>query len=86
MIGYVGVEVSIVTGVYPRGTVSISSLGYFSSMGSSYKPSHPYFLLSLEECHVQEFSRRRGGGIVFIKTQPEKAKNKERTKQSKVIV
>ena len=42
-----GDEVSIVPFVYPRGTVSVSSLGYFSLVGSSSEPSHPSFPLSL---------------------------------------
>ena len=42
-----GDEVNYVPFVYPRGTVSVSSLGYFSSVGSSSKPSHPYLPLSL---------------------------------------
>ena len=40
-------DVSIVPFVYPRETVSVSSLGYFSSVGSSYKPSRPSLPLSL---------------------------------------
>ena len=44
-----GEEVNIVTFVYSRGTVSVSSLGYFSSVGSSPKPSHTYLPLSLSE-------------------------------------
>ena len=47
MIGGEGEEFSIVPGVYPRGAVSILSLGYFSSVGYSSKPSHPSFPLSL---------------------------------------
>ena len=42
-------EVSIVTFVYPLGTVGVSSLGYFSSVGSSYNPSHTSLPLSLSD-------------------------------------
>ena len=42
-----GDEVSIVPFVYTRGKVGVSSLGSFSSVGSSSKPSHPSFPLSL---------------------------------------
>ena len=41
MLGYGGEDVSIVPVVYPHGTVSVSSLGYFLSVGSSSKPSYP---------------------------------------------
>ena len=34
MLGGDGDEVSTTPTVYPRGTVSVSSLGYFSSVGS----------------------------------------------------
>ena len=46
-LGYGGEEVSIVPDVYPCGTVSVSSLGYFLSVGSSSKPSHPSFTISI---------------------------------------
>ena len=42
-----GGDINIVPFVYPRGTVSVSSLGYFALVGSSSKPSHPYLPLSL---------------------------------------
>ena len=41
-----GNEVNYVPFVYPRGTVSVSSLGYSSSVGSSSKPSHTSLPLS----------------------------------------
>ena len=53
LLGGGGDEVSTIPVVYPRGTVIIPSLGYFSSVGSSYIPSHPYFLLSLKTRHIQ---------------------------------
>ena len=49
-----GDEVNYVPFVYPCGTVSVSSLGSFSSFGSSYKPSHPSLPLYLGETHIQE--------------------------------
>ena len=47
VIGGGGDEVSVMTVVYPRGKVSVSSLGYFSSVGSSSKPSHPSLPFSI---------------------------------------
>ena len=44
-----GDEVSVMPVVYPLGTVSVSSLGSFSSVGSPSKPSHPPLTLSLSE-------------------------------------
>ena len=41
MIGGGSDEVSVMPIVYPRGTVNVSSFGYFSSVGSSFKPYHP---------------------------------------------
>ena len=40
MLGGGGDEVSVMPDVYPHGTVSVSSLGYFLSVGSSSTPSH----------------------------------------------
>ena len=56
-----GDKVSIVPFVYPRGTVSVSSLGYFSSVGSSSKPSRPSFPLSLGAHHIQEYLKKKRG-------------------------
>ena len=47
MLGYIVEEFIILPVVYPCGTVSVSSLGYFSSVGSTSKPSHPSLPLSL---------------------------------------
>ena len=56
-----GDEFSIMPVVYPRGMVSISSLGCFSSVGYSYKNSHPSLTLSLISRHIQEhFKNNRG--------------------------
>ena len=68
-----GDEVNIVSFVYPRGTVSVSSLGSFSSVGFSSKPSHPYLPLSLRVRHIQEyFNKKRGRNRKFIKPHQEK--------------
>ena len=58
-----GDEVNIVPFLYPRGTVSLSSLGYFLSVGSSSKPSHPSLPVSVGARHIQEyFKKKRVGG------------------------
>ena len=41
MLGGGGDEVSVMPVVFPCGAVSVSSLGSFSSVGSSSKPSYP---------------------------------------------
>ena len=82
-----GDEVHYVPFVYPCGMVSVSSLGYFSSIGSSSKPSHPSLPLSLGAHNIQEyFKRKRGRKRKFIKTQQEKARQEEQMKRVKVIV
>ena len=82
-----GGDVSIVPVVYPRGTVSVSYLGSFSSVGSSSKPSNPSLSVSLRARHIQEYSKnKRGRKRKFIKLQQEKARHEERMKRSKVIV
>ena len=69
-------EVSIVPVLYPHGTVSISLLGYFSSVGSSYKTSHTSFPLSCGACHIQEyFDKKWGMKQKFIMPQQENARN-----------
>ena len=70
-------EVNIVTFVYPCGTVSISSIDYFSSVDSYSKPSRPYFPLSLVARHIQEyFKSKRGRKRKFINPHQEKARHK----------
>ena len=65
-----GDEVNYVPFVYPCGTVSVSSLGSFSSVGSSSKPSNPSLPLSLGVHNIQEyFKRKRGRKQKFIKPQ-----------------
>ena len=81
-----GYEVSIVTFVYLHGTVSVSSLGCFSSFGSSSKPSHPSMLLSLGACNIQEyFKKKRGRKRKFIQSQQEKVRHEEQMKRGKVV-
>ena len=53
MLGDGGEEVSIVPIVSHFRAISVSSIGYFLSVGSSSKPSHPYFLLSLGARHIK---------------------------------
>ena len=55
-------EVSIISVVYPRKTVSVSPIGYFSFVCSSYKPSHTSIPLSLVVHYIQEYfnNNRRG--------------------------
>ena len=86
VLGDGGEYVIILSIVYPRGTVSVSSLGSFSSVGSSYKPSHPYFPVSLGARHIQEyFSNNSGRKCKPIKPQHEKERQEQRMKRSKVI-
>ena len=83
-----GDEVSILTFVYPRGTVSVSPMGYFSYFGSYSKPSYPSLPVSVGERHIQEYfkKKKRGRKRKFIKPQQEKARTEEQIKQGKVIV
>ena len=82
-----GDKINIVPFVYPRGTVSVSSLGYFSSVGSSSKTSHPYFPFSIGAFHIQEyFKKKRGIKRIFIKLHHYKARHEERMKRDKVVV
>ena len=56
-----GDEVNIVPFVYPRGTVSVSSLVSFLSVGSYSKPSHPSLPLSLGAHQIQEYFKKKRG-------------------------
>ena len=62
MLGDGGEEVSIAPVIYPRGTVIVSSLGYFLSVGSSSKPSNTSFPLSNGASHIKEYLKRKRGG------------------------
>ena len=53
MLGGGGDEVIIMLVVYPSGTVIVSYLGYFLSVGSSCKPSRSYLPLFLGAHHIQ---------------------------------
>ena len=58
-----GDEVNILPFVYPCGTVSVSSLVFFPSVGSYSKTYHHYLPLSLSKhATFKSISRRRGGG------------------------
>ena len=62
VLGGGGGDVTIVPMVYPRGTVSVSSLGSFLSVGYSSKPSYPFLPVSIGARHIQEyFNNKRGG-------------------------
>ena len=61
MIGDGGEDVSIVHIVYPHGTVSVSSLGSFSSVGSSSKSSYPSLPVYIIERHFQEYYKNKWG-------------------------
>ena len=70
MLGCGGEDVSIVTLLYASGTVSVSLLGSFLSVGSSSKSSHPSLPISLLACRVEDyFSKKRGRQQNFIKPQ-----------------
>ena len=78
-------EVIIMPVVYPCGTVRVSSLGSFLSVGYFYKPSHPSITLSLRARHIQEyFKNKRVRNQRFIKPQQEKARCEYRRKKMRV--
>ena len=87
MLGGGGDEVSTLPFVYTCGTVSVSSLVYFLSIGSSSKHSHPSLPESFGARHIQEyFKNKRGRKLKFIKPQKEKARHEERMNRDKSIV
>ena len=87
VLGGRGEEISIMPAVCPRGTVSVSSLDYFSSISSSSKHSLPSFPLSIGSRHIQDyFKKKRGGGRKFINPQHEKAMREEQRNKMKVTV
>ena len=86
MLGYGGEDFSIVPVVYPRGTVIVSSLGSFLSIGSSSKPSNTHLPVSVGARHIQYyFKKKMGRKRKCIKPQQEKARHEERMKQGRVI-
>ena len=87
VLGGGGDEASAMPAVYPHGKVSVSSLGSFLSVGSSYKPSHPSLIISLGVHRIQGyFKKKRGGKKKHIKPQEEKDRHKEKRKQMRVTV
>ena len=87
MPGVGGEEVSILPVVYPCETVSVSTLGYFSSIGSSSKTSHSYLTVSLGARHIQYYIKnKRGRKRKFNKPQQDKPMHEKRIIQSTVIV
>ena len=67
--------------VYPNGTVSVSSLGYFSSLGYSYKTSHYYFPVSLRVRHIKEYFKNKSGRKrKFAMSQQEKDRYEDQMK------
>ena len=65
-----GDEVNMVPFVYPSGTVSVSSMGYFMSVGSYSKPYHPSLPISVGARQIQEyFKNNRGRKQKSIKPQ-----------------
>ena len=82
-----GEDISIVSVVYPRGTMSVSSLGSFSPVDSSSKPSDTSLPVSLGARHIQNYvNNKTGKKRKYIRTQQEKVRHEEQMKQSKVIV
>ena len=80
-------EVSVMPVVYPRGTVSVSSLGYFLSVGSSSEPSHPSVPISLAVQHIQEyFKKKRDRKQKYIKQQEKKARREQQMKKMTATV
>ena len=83
---YGGDEVIIVPFVYPCGAFSVLSLGSFSYVCYSYKPSRPSLPLSIRALQIQEhFKKKRGRKIKLFQPQQEKARHEERMKRGKVI-
>ena len=87
MLGGGGDEVSVLTFGYPRGIVSVLSLGYFLSVCLSYKPYHTSLPLSLGVHRIQDyFKKNRGRNRKYIKPQEEKDRHEEQLKQMRVTV
>ena len=63
LLGGGGDEFSDMPVFYPVGKVSVSSIGSFFSVGSSYKPSRSSLIISLVlHCIQYYFKKKRGGG------------------------
>ena len=71
----------------PDGTVSVSSLGYFSSIGSSSKPYHPSLPISFGVLHIEEyFKKKRGGARKYSRPQGENSRHEQQMKKMRVTV
>ena len=81
-------EFSLMPVVYaPYGTLSVSSLGYISSVGSSSKPSRPSLTLSLGVYRIQEYlKKKRGSKKKYIKSQDDKDRCEQQMKKMSVTV
>ena len=87
VLGDGGDDFSVIRVVYPRGMVSVSSLGFFLSVGSSYKPYHPSLTLFLGVKCIQEyFKKKRGRNQKHINSNKEKSRHEEKRKQIRVTV
>ena len=87
MLGGRGDEFSVMPVVYPRGTVSVSSLGYFPSVGSSSKPSYPSLPLSFAVHRIQDYlKKKKGRKRKYINPQEEKARREQQMKKTRVTV
>ena len=76
LLGNGGEDVSIVSVVYPCGTISVSSLDSFSYVGSSSKPYHTSLPVSVRALHIQEYlEKNRGRKRKFIKPQQDNARH-----------
>ena len=66
--------------------VSVSSIVYFLSVGTSSKLSHPSLPISLGARQIQEyFKNKRGRKRKFTNSHQEKARPEDQMKQSKVL-
>ena len=82
-----GDKVSAIPAVYPCGTSSVSSLGYFLSVGSSYKPSNSSLTFAIVVHHIQEyFKKKRGRKQKYIKPQEDKVRRDYQMKKMRVII
>ena len=80
-------EVSIMPVVSPCGIVIFSPLGYFLSVVSSSKTSHPYLPLSLGVHHIQEYlKKKRVRKRKSTEPQEERSRHEEWRNQMRVTV
>ena len=87
MLGGGGDEVSTIPIFYPRGMVSVSSLGSFPSVGSSSKPSHNSLPLSLVVHYIQYYLKKKmERKQKYINPQEDKARHEEQKKKMWVKV